>query len=502
MATGHATATVTEVNDAPVANLGGPYSGKVAVPIAFDGSGSSDYDNQDGIAANDQVLSYTWNFGDGSSATTVTASHAYATVGTYAVSLTVSDGTATNTHTTSVYRYYAPIVSTMHVGDLDGTSSSVNTEKWTASVSARVLDGSGCRPSATVQGTWSNGISSTASTDATGLATVSSGNVDKSIASVTFTVTNIVHATLSYDPNANMDPDIPAIAMVWPSWYSRTVIRHPPPSLLAAALCTLATSGEMLTQQMAEVAASQAMTLWSQQVTALPSVVHVNVMDLPAGTLGWAYGDTITLDVNADGAGWYMNPGAPAAGHMDLLTVVSHEVGHLLGYDHSADSHDLMAATLPVGTRRLPGLGHVELASSPLAPLSLPLSTATPDIALTARESLVRTLSTNAAGQPDLQPLPMQIGQPSTSSPASDEKARLLSEVLDEQTELLDEEPLDLLARLPGNSRNGSRNHFTPPGPARPAARVPLWSNCLHFLTPPLRASDRRFCCGFVPHCE
>jgi hypothetical protein len=40
---------------------------------------------------------------------------------------------------------------------------------------------------------------------------------------------------------------------------------------------------------------------------------------------------------------------------VDLLTVVSHEIGHLLGYDHCTDAHALMAETLPAGTRRLPG---------------------------------------------------------------------------------------------------------------------------------------------------
>jgi hypothetical protein len=78
-------------------------------------------------------------------------------------------------------------------------------------VTILVEDGSGLPvSSATVQGTWSHGISSIATTDANGLATVSSGNVDKSIGSVTFQVTSIAHAILNYDPTANMDSDEPA----------------------------------------------------------------------------------------------------------------------------------------------------------------------------------------------------------------------------------------------------------------------------------------------------
>ena len=55
----------------------------VNVPIAFDGSSSSD---PDGTA-----LTYQWDFGDLTSGTR-TSSHAYAAGGAFTVSLTVSDG--------------------------------------------------------------------------------------------------------------------------------------------------------------------------------------------------------------------------------------------------------------------------------------------------------------------------------------------------------------------------------------------------------------------------
>ena len=94
-------ATVTEVNDPPTADPSGPYSGTVNEAITFDGSGSFDPDNQDGPESNDQTLIYSWNFGDGGTGTDVNPSHIYASTGTFTVSLTVRDGTASDISTTN-----------------------------------------------------------------------------------------------------------------------------------------------------------------------------------------------------------------------------------------------------------------------------------------------------------------------------------------------------------------------------------------------------------------
>ena len=76
----------------PVADADGPYSGTVNVPVQFDGSFSSD----DGT-----IVSYEWDFGDGTSGTGVDPTHAYATDGTFTVTLTVTDdANAIDTDTT------------------------------------------------------------------------------------------------------------------------------------------------------------------------------------------------------------------------------------------------------------------------------------------------------------------------------------------------------------------------------------------------------------------
>ncbi|HEV8378215.1 MAG TPA: hypothetical protein VGP99_05155, partial [Tepidisphaeraceae bacterium] len=99
--------------------------------------------------------------------------------------------------------------------------------------------------------------------------------------------------------------------------------------------------------------------------------------DRDALLLGQTTGHVITLDDNAAGWGWFID-GTPsldqeyshiggdvlvAKAHadayqqMDLLTVLMHEMGHVLGLDDLdpvLHAGDLMAETLPAGERRLP----------------------------------------------------------------------------------------------------------------------------------------------------
>lgn len=75
-------------NLAPVADPGGPYSGRPGVAVVFDGSGSSD--------PNGDALSYAWDFGDGAIGDGQSPSHLYAAEGVYTVTLEVSDGQLTS----------------------------------------------------------------------------------------------------------------------------------------------------------------------------------------------------------------------------------------------------------------------------------------------------------------------------------------------------------------------------------------------------------------------
>lgn len=86
---------ITLPNRIPTANPGGPYNGNLGAALSFDATGSSDPDND--------PLTYTWNFGDGTAGTGVSPSHIYTTAGIFTATLTVIDGHGGNsTATTTV----------------------------------------------------------------------------------------------------------------------------------------------------------------------------------------------------------------------------------------------------------------------------------------------------------------------------------------------------------------------------------------------------------------
>ncbi|MCX7149090.1 MAG: matrixin family metalloprotease, partial [Rhodocyclales bacterium] len=115
-------------------------------------------------------------------------------------------------------------------------------------------------------------------------------------------------------------------------------------------------------------------------------IEFVNFADLAGGAVGQTSGEgpnaIITLDDNAAGYNWFIdstpadnseflptaNPyewiakaGSEAAGKMDMLSVLLHEYGHALGFEHSANSQDFMATTLQPGVRRLPSTEELAL---------------------------------------------------------------------------------------------------------------------------------------------
>jgi hypothetical protein len=102
------------------------------------------------------------------------------------------------------------------------------------------------------------------------------------------------------------------------------------------------------------------------------------IADLSGDTLALAVDDTVIIDVDAAGHGWFIddtpyqdsefmpqnndevltaNESSDAYGDMDLLTVVMHELGHVFGYqdmDPATNDAEIMNETLDEGVRYLP----------------------------------------------------------------------------------------------------------------------------------------------------
>jgi len=99
------------------------------------------------------------------------------------------------------------------------------------------------------------------------------------------------------------------------------------------------------------------------------------------GALAVTTGSLISLDSTAAGLGWYIDPtpnsseefplqtakgwqaysGTAAGGGADLVTVLAHEMGHVLGLGHSPQTNDVMYASLGPGYRRQPTTADVAL---------------------------------------------------------------------------------------------------------------------------------------------
>jgi parallel beta-helix repeat protein len=99
------TAVTPPDNIPPLADAGGPYSGRMDDIIQFDSSGSKDDDGK--------IDFYRWNFGDGSSEIIKeNPTHSYSNQGTYIVTLTVIDNDGSSDSTTAQvdisYREFNP----------------------------------------------------------------------------------------------------------------------------------------------------------------------------------------------------------------------------------------------------------------------------------------------------------------------------------------------------------------------------------------------------------
>jgi hypothetical protein len=128
-------------------------------------------------------------------------------------------------------------------------------------------------------------------------------------------------------------------------------------SQLAASMGSGAVTASLTEAQLQPMLA-QAVSAWraaGADPSALSNVANyaIHIANLPDGELGYEVPGQIWFDATAQGWGWSTGT-TPAPDQMDLLTVVTHEVGHVLGYGDHAGGNDIMTTTLDAGMRRLP----------------------------------------------------------------------------------------------------------------------------------------------------
>jgi len=202
----YSTATIAEVNDPPIADAGPDQTATVNEVITFDGSGSTDPE------AN--IASYAWDFGDGTSGTGITVTHAYSTAGTYTVTLTVTDdGGLTDSDTATVTITEAPAVPTMRVASIEMSigSRTVGRNKFVwALAKVTIVDAKGVPVGgATVYGHWEVATTDSDSgiTDASGQVLLTSNSVKNPPSGTTFVfvVDNVVLSGWTYNPAANVE---------------------------------------------------------------------------------------------------------------------------------------------------------------------------------------------------------------------------------------------------------------------------------------------------------
>jgi hypothetical protein len=228
------------------------------------------------------------------------------------------------------------------------------------------------------------------------------GTFNENQATVTWSASSTSGFSFTSNPGnfSTSDPEVPGVSGVSAPLNFFAQVGHERNGVffplgdpvLAAAAPQHPVQQSLSTQQLqpvvqAAIASWQAAGASAAQVATL-NQVQTHIAPLPASHLGEEAAGEIWISPNAGGWGWYTDASAasnqafpasaasPAAGKMDLLSVVSHELGHVLGLEDVHDSHNVMGETLAPGVRRLPAAGDLPavMFQPPAADLALAIA--------------------------------------------------------------------------------------------------------------------------------
>ncbi len=187
--------TVNNSNSEPVADFSYTCDGSIC---DFDASASSDADGT--------IVSYSWDFGDSTSGSGITASHTFTETQTFKVTLTVTDDIGA-VGSASQNVEITDLTNTLHVADLDADSFRLFWRFWGTTVTITVKDaGDSPVAGARVSGVFSDGSTLfQCTTDNFGECWVE--GYQYRLNCLTFTVVDVYHQTLDYHPEENTDPE-------------------------------------------------------------------------------------------------------------------------------------------------------------------------------------------------------------------------------------------------------------------------------------------------------
>ena len=190
------TISIEKPNTAPTVMASAtPTTGYAPLAVVFSSSGSKDADGS--------IVSYSWDFGDGSTSTAASPSHTYTTLGTFSATLVLTDnlGAVSAPKTVTIATKPAPSV---NISALTIIKTASRTGTY-ATATATVKDGTGAlKSSATVYGTWSGLVSSSTSGKTATTGTIAFQSAATTLTgNLTFTVTKIVLSGYVY--NASKD---------------------------------------------------------------------------------------------------------------------------------------------------------------------------------------------------------------------------------------------------------------------------------------------------------